>query len=128
MEAMWVFLNEVTALPGIVWTIAFIMTFTTGWILHFRLEDFLRTLVICFGLYWAIIFANVGVGHLNLIFSSDKEANIVWVAGATICMVTALFVILARMTYIARDFLRWLRPSHMSQIQALAPSAEPVQK
>ena len=128
MEAMWVFLNEVTALPGIVWTIAFIMTFTTGWILHFRLEDFLRTLVICFGLYWTIVFAYVGMDHINLIFSDDKEANVVWVSGATICMVTALFVILARIAHVTSDFLRRLRPAHVPQIQALAPSAAPVQK
>ena len=128
MEMLWVFLDEVYALPGIVWTVAFIMSFTTGWILHFRLEDFLRTLVICFGLYWAIVFAYVGVDHLGLIFSDDKEANVVWVAGATICFVTAVFVLLARIAYVTSDLIRKLRPNQVPQMPTLASSANAAQK
>ena len=109
MEAVWQFTYLVSESPGIVWTVAFIMSGVTAWMLHYHVEDMLRTTVSAFVMYWAIVITAAVFGMNGIIFTDDKEANVVWVAGAAICLVTAVTVTFIRVYYAVSDLIRWLK-------------------
>ena len=109
VEEMWAFIDEMYAAPGLVWTIAFMMSVVAAWMFHHILEDFLRTMVVSVIMYWAMVATNVAVLRMGIIFSADKEANIVWASGVTICAVTAITVLLIRLSSFVMDGVRALR-------------------
>jgi hypothetical protein len=107
VEALWVFLDQMDAAPSLVWTTAFFMSALVAWMIHFYLEDFLQTFVVSFIMYWSIVAANVTFSLTGIIFSADRESNVVWAAGASVCAVTLSAVALIRLYYAIADLIRW---------------------
>jgi F0F1-type ATP synthase membrane subunit a len=115
VEEVWVFWEQVMLQPSLVWTVAFFMSAAAGWILHSINEDALQTFVIMTILFVAILIANAGFSQLGVYFSNDKESNIVAAAGASICAVAAMAVIIMRLMYAVGDLRRWIKnPSNGS--------------
>jgi hypothetical protein len=111
VEALWVFLDQIETAPPLVWTTAFFMSTLVAWMVHFYLEDFMQTFVVAFIMYWAIVVANVAFSLTGIIFSADRESNVLWVAGASICAITLLAVLLMRLFYAISDLIRWSKGS-----------------
>lgn len=111
MEALWVFLDQIELAPPLVWTTAFFMSALVAWMVHFHLEDLMQTGVVAFFMYWAIVVANVAFSLSGIIFSADRESNVVWAAGASICAVTLAAVALMRLFYAISDLIRWAKGS-----------------
>jgi tryptophan-rich sensory protein len=112
VEALWVFGDQVMSSPPLVWTVAFFMSAAAGYILHTYLDDLLHSFVIAVAMYVSILVANTGFTQLGVFFTTDKEANVVAAAGASICAVTILAVIILRIAYAIGDFRRWFRGSY----------------
>lgn len=109
MESLYTFWDAVVTAPSLVWTVAFIMSGLTGWMLHNYLDDFLYSLTISIIMYCSILVANAGFAQIGLFFTTDREANIVAAAGASICAVTLMTLIFVRIFYAIGDFHQKLK-------------------
>lgn len=109
MESVTLFWDQVCAAPGLVWTVAFMMSALTGYMIHTYLDDLMYSIIISIVMYFSIMIANAGFAQIGIFFTSDREANIVAAAGASICSVTLMTVILMRIFYAIGDFNQKLR-------------------
>jgi uncharacterized membrane protein len=112
MEALWQFSDQVMNSTSLVWTVAFFMSAAAGYILHTYLDDMLHAFVIAVVMFGSILVANTGFTQLGIFFTSDKEANVVAAAGASICAVTILAIIALRLAYAVGDVRRWFKGSY----------------
>ena len=103
MEFLLTFSNEVASAPQIVWYVALILTFTTAWILHAYNENLLYTVVISTAMFISVLIGEAGFKHIGLLFSADRDSNVVASAGASICAVSAMAMILARLMFAVGD-------------------------
>ena len=116
MESLYTFWDAVVTAPSLVWTVALIMSGLTGWMLHNYLDDLLYAITISIVMYCSILVANAGFAQIGLFFTTDREANIVAAAGASICAVTLMTVIFMRIFYAIGDFHRGIKRADESQV------------
>lgn len=96
IESIGLFIDQVYAAPMIVWTIAILMSAIAGYMLECYLDDFLFAAFSAVAMFAAIMIANIAFVELDVLFTHDKEANVVGSAGAAVCCVTVIAIVLGR--------------------------------
>jgi hypothetical protein len=109
VESIYLFWSAVISAPSLVWTVAFMMSALVGWMIHSYLDDLLYAICTAITMYVAIVVANAGFAQIGVYFTTDREANVVAAAGASICAVTLMAVIILRIIYAVGDFNQALK-------------------
>jgi hypothetical protein len=109
VESLSMFTYQVLAADGLVWTMAFIMSAIAGYILYSYVEDVVFALVATGVLYVSILVAHTSFMLLGIFFTNHNDSNVVAAAGAAICSVAAITVIVVRIKNAIADFNNGLR-------------------
>lgn len=80
----------------VVWSVAFLMSLIAAVILNSYTDDFLYPIVIGTALFISIMVANVAFAYLGIMFTANKNSNIVAAAGAAVCSVTVIGILTLR--------------------------------
>lgn len=102
MEYFSILMGQIDQAPSLVWTLAFLMSAISGYMLHSYIGDYLFATVSACALFVAILIAHVAFAELGVFFTTDKESNIAASAGAAICSVTLITVVMMRLWRAAR--------------------------
>lgn len=103
METLSEFIGQIYAAPSLVWTLAFLMSVISGYMLHSYIGDYLIATFCGCVLFVSILIAHVAFTELGVFFTTDKESNIAASAGAAICSVTVISVVMLRLWHAARS-------------------------
>lgn len=109
MEEIYQFWLQVYAAPGLVWSLATLMAVVSAYMLHTYVDDYLFAAISGIGMFAAVLVGHVAFTDLGVHFTSDKESNVAASAGAAICSVTIMAILLARLwnaAYIWRTRLK----------------------
>jgi hypothetical protein len=106
LNALVVIYDQIMRADSLVWSLALLMSGLFGMLLHSYLDDWTATIVAMAGMYIAVLVGSVAFSQLGLVFSHNKDSNIVAAAGAGICTLTLAAVIL-RWTWLAICNLRY---------------------
>jgi hypothetical protein len=96
IENISLFIDQIYAAPSIVWTMAIIMSAIAGYMLECYLDDMLFAVFSACAMFVAIMIGHVVFIELNVLFTYDREANVVASAGAAVCCVTVMAIITGR--------------------------------
>lgn len=99
----------ILAAERLVWVVATFMSAAAAYILHQYVEDWLYSSVAAFALFASILIANFAFAHIGLIFTFDRQANVVAAAGAAIFAITLATVVSMRVWYGISDVAYRLR-------------------
>jgi tryptophan-rich sensory protein len=102
MESLSLFIGQIYQAPSLVWTLAFLMSAISGYMLHSYIGDYLFASVSACALFVAILIAHVAFTEMGVFFTTDKESNIAASAGAAVCSVTLITVVMLRLWHAAR--------------------------
>ena len=102
MDSFSIFIEQVYQAPSLVWTLALLMSAISGYMLHSYIGDYLFASVSACALFVAILVAHVAFIELGVFFTTDKESNIAASAGAAVCSVTLITVVMMRLWHAAR--------------------------
>jgi len=97
MEEFYRFWLQVNDAPGLVWSLATLMAVVSGYMLHTYVEDFVVATISGFVMFGAILVGHVAFTNLGVFFTTDKHANIAASAGAAICSVTLITILMMRL-------------------------------
>ena len=103
VEAMSLFFDQVYQAPSIVWTMAVLMGAMSGYLLDLYIEDAWFSFFSAVAMFMAIMIAQVAFNELGVMFTSDREANVVASAGAAVCSATIIVILLLRVWNAAAD-------------------------
>jgi hypothetical protein len=79
-----------------VWSMGILMSLTAGYMVQQYIEDMLASTVIGLALFVTILIGNWAFIEWGLVFTHNKESNVVAAAGASICAATTLTIITIR--------------------------------
>jgi hypothetical protein len=102
---VWVIL----AAERLVWVVAICMSSAAAYILHQYVDDWLYATVAGFILFAAILIANFAFAHIGLIFTFDRQANVVAAAGVAVFAISLVTVVLMRVWFGISDLTYRLR-------------------
>jgi hypothetical protein len=102
MEYFSIFMAQVYGAPTLVWTLGFVMSAVSGYMLHSYVGDYPIAIFSSFVLFASILIAHVAFTELGVFFTTDRESNIAASAGAAICSVTLITVVMMRLWHAAR--------------------------
>lgn len=98
------FIDRVVAAPDLVWTMALMMSLIAGYMLYSFVDDYVFAIVTTLSMFIAIMVAHEAFTELGVFFTENKEANIAAAAGAAVCSVTLMSIILLRIWHAFADF------------------------
>lgn len=90
-------MGQIYAAPSLVWTLAFLMSSIAGYMFHTHVGDYLFAVFSAITMFIAILIAHVAFAELGVYFTTDKESNIAASAGAAVCSVTVLTVVMMKL-------------------------------
>ena len=96
MEELRQFIELAYKAPSLVWSLAILMSAISAYILHTYIDDYLYATISAFAMFVAIMVGHVAFTELGVFFTDDKESNIAASAGAAVCSVTLIAIILLR--------------------------------
>ncbi|MEQ1695224.1 MAG: hypothetical protein ABL901_05210 [Hyphomicrobiaceae bacterium] len=102
MESINVFMGQIYAAPSLVWIMAFLMSAISGYMLHTHIGDYLLASFSAVAMFMAILIGHVAFTELGIFFTTDKESNVAASAGAAICSVTVLTVVMLKLWHVLR--------------------------
>ena len=94
-----VFLYLLWHADTLVWCVAILLSLIAGMILHSYSDDLLFAIVISSALFISIMVANVAFTYLGVMFTTNKNSNIIAAAGAAVCSVTVMGIIALRLVH-----------------------------
>ena len=109
MDILNQFIDRVIAAPDLVWTMALMMSLISGYMLHSFVDDYVFAVVTTLSMFIAIMVAQEAFAEIGVYFTDNKEANIAAAAGASICSVTLMGIILLRIWHAFADFSNRLK-------------------
>ncbi len=109
MEPFHEFLIRVYAEPDFVWTMAMLMSIISGYMIYSFVDDWVFAVVTTFSMFAAIMVAHQAFTELGIFFTTNPDSNVVAAAGASICSVTLMSVILLRIWHAFADFSNRLK-------------------
>lgn len=96
MEQVRQFIDLIFVAPALVWSMAILMSIIAGYMLHTYVNDLLFAICGSLVMFAAILVANVAFNELGVAFTTDKESNIAASAGAAICSVALITILVLR--------------------------------
>jgi ABC-type Na+ efflux pump permease subunit len=109
MQFLQSFSDDVWNTSSLIWYVSLFLTLAVAWILHSYNENALVTGTVSIMMYVSIILGNVGFSRLGVMFSADKEANLIASAGVTMCALLVMTLILARVFFAVGDMRQQAR-------------------
>jgi FlaA1/EpsC-like NDP-sugar epimerase len=99
----------ILAAERLVWVVAAFMSAAAAYILHQYVEDWLYSSVAACILFASILIANFAFAHIGLVFTFDRQANVVAAAGAAVVALSLLVVVGLRVWFSVSDMSYRLR-------------------
>jgi hypothetical protein len=107
-NVLWI-ISAILAAERLVWLVAIFMSAAAAYILHQFVDDWLYVTFAGLALFVAILIANFAFSHIGLIFTFDRQANVVAAAGAAVLAVTLVAVVSLRVWFGISDLSYRLR-------------------
>jgi uncharacterized membrane protein YjjP (DUF1212 family) len=98
-DIFYVFLNLLQNSNTMVWVVAGLLALVAGTMLDNITEDTLFSVVVAVSLFFAIMFSHVAFTYLGVVFTSNRDSNIVVAAGVAICSLTVIAIIIIKILY-----------------------------
>ena len=109
MEFLQSFWDDICNTSSLIWYVSLFLTLAVAWILHAYNENALATGTVSVGMYVSIILGSVGFSRLGVMFSPDRDANLIAAAGVTMCALLVMTLILAHVFYAFGDLRQQAR-------------------
>lgn len=103
MESVRVLIDLIYAAPSMVWTVAFLMSAISGYMLQTYIDDVLFSVFAGLSMFVAILIAHVAFTDLGIYFSANRDSNVVASAGAAVCSATIIAILMIRLWNLAAD-------------------------
>jgi hypothetical protein len=109
LENLWIIIYQIYMSDRLVWTVAICMGLLAAYILHYYIEDLMFAFVAAISMFVAIMITNLSFVMLGVMWTSDKNANVVAAAGAAMCSLTLIVVLVMRLWNAIWDYSNGLR-------------------
>jgi hypothetical protein len=107
-NVLWI-ISAILSAEQLVWIVGTVMSSAAAYILHQFVDDWLYAAFAGLALFVAILIANFAFAHIGLIFTFDRQANVVAAAGAAVLAVTFVAVVSLRVWFGISDLTYRLR-------------------